>query len=454
MAAVTVETHITHTQGRTLIVGLGKSGLSVARFLSARGETVALTDSRAEPPMLRQIEDELPDTALFIGGFSAEAFAAADRLVVSPGISLREPLIAEASARGIEVMGDIELFARYADAPVAAITGSNGKTTVTTLLGEMAREAGREVRVGGNIGTPALDLITDTAPDLYVLELSSFQLETTRSLRPAVAVVLNLSADHMDRYGNLDEYAQAKAAIFAQAGVCVYNGDDAAVAAMLPAGASGVSFGEAAGNTYHLAEDDTGALLMHGDTVLLAAGELRLAGKHNRMNVLAAFAMGEALGLPVAAMQAAVRRFAGLPHRTQWVAECNGVSWYNDSKGTNTGATLAAIEGLAGDHAGLVLIAGGEGKGADFSVLRRAVAEHVRALVLIGRDAPLIEAALQGTAPMTHAADMAEAVRQAAVLARPGDAVLLSPACASFDMFNNYEHRGEVFMLAVREVCA
>jgi len=437
---------------RTLIVGLGETGLSVARFLAARGEAVAITDSRAVPPMLDALGEELPDVAVFTGGFSAEAFAAAERIVVSPGVSLRQPLLAEAAARGVEIIGDIELFARQAKAPVLAITGSNGKSTVTALVGEMARLAGIDARVGGNFGTPALDLLGETEPALYVLELSSFQLETTYSLACSAAALLNISPDHLDRYTDVGEYAEAKARIFAHAEVCVLNADDPRVAAMAEA-CHGVvvrfSQGPAGPGDYGLLEVDGATWLCRGDERLILAEELRLVGRHNYANVLAALALGAAGGLPREAMLEGARLFAGLPHRCQWVAERNGVRWYDDSKGTNVGATLAAIAGL---ERPLVLIAGGDGKGQDFSPLRAALAEGVRAVVLIGRDAPQIEAAIAAVVPTVYAADMGEAVARAAELARPGDAVLLSPACASFDMFRNYEHRGEVFAQAVRGV--
>ena len=440
---------------KTLIVGLGKTGLSCARYLAARGERVAVTDSRAEPPGLTALRAELPDVALFLGGFERAVFESADLLVVSPGVPVATPEIRAAQARGIPVVGDIELFARAAEAagvPVAAITGSNGKSTVTTLLGDMARAAGRRVAVGGNLGEPALDLLAEDR-DLYVLEVSSFQLETTASLHPAVAAVLNLSPDHMDRYPDVAAYAAAKARLLHGAGTAVLNADDPQVLAMPggdarwyftlgePRGADWFGIRKSAGETW----------LCRGDEALLRAVEIRIPGSHNLANVLAALAMGEALGLPREAMLAAVRAFRGLPHRTEFVADKGGVAWYNDSKGTNLGACVAALEGLHDDTAArTVLIAGGDCKGADFSELAPVAKRCARAVVLIGRDAPDLERVLQGVAPLARAADMAEAVQLALRLARPGDRVLLSPACASFDMFRNYKHRGDVFMAAVR----
>jgi len=437
--------------GRTLIVGLGKTGLSIARFLAARGEAVAITDSRSEPPMLDQLSEALPDVALFTGGFSADAFAAAERIVVSPGVDLRQPLLADAVARGVEVIGDIELFARYADAPVIAITGSNGKSTVTALVGEMVAAAGREVRVGGNFGTPALDLLADSAPDHYVLELSSFQLETTYSLQCESAVVLNLSADHMDRYHDLNAYATAKQRIFANAALCVINRDDPLVMAMSEGEDNVVAFTQSLpeAGEYGLVDAEGETWLCYGSERLLAASELKLVGRYNFTNVLAAIALGAAAGLSMESMLDTARRFGGLAHRCQWVAEADGVRWYNDSKGTNVGATLAALEGITGR---VVLIAGGEGKDADFGQLREVVAEKARAVVLIGRDAPLLAAALEGSTELVRADTLERAVELAADLAQSGDAVLLSPACASFDMFSGYAERGEQFMAAVARI--
>ncbi len=442
---------------RALVVGLGKTGLSCACFLARSGYEVAVTDSREAPPGLEALREQLPDVAVFLGGFDEAVFRQADLLVVSPGLSLRELPLAGAVAQGRTVLGDIELFARHADAPVIAITGSNGKSTVTTLVGEMARHAGRETRVGGNLGTPALDLLGESAPDLYVLELSSFQLETTSSLQSVAAVILNISEDHMDRYDGLDDYAAAKARIYEGAAVRVANADDPRVMALATAaGGRVVRFGlgqPERDEDYGLCTDEDGIeCLCRGSERLLPLDALRISGLHNAANALAALALGEAAGLPMPAMLAALREFPGLVHRSQWVAECGGVNWYNDSKATNVGATLAALRGMR--EAKVVLIAGGQGKGQDFSPLRAAVAEKARTVVLLGQDAALIAQALGEVVPVAKVADMAAAVAAAAVAAQPGDAVLLSPACASFDQFRNYEHRGEVFMQAVREVCA
>ena len=438
---------------RTLVVGLGKTGLSVARYLSRQGVEVAVVDSREQPPGLAELRDSLPaDVALFLGGFDETAFARAGQLVVSPGVSVQEPPIAAAAARGVPVLGDIELFAREATAPVIAITGSNGKSTVTMLVSAMAQRAGREVRTGGNIGTPALDLLQDREPDLYVLELSSFQLETTQSLRAAAAVVLNISADHMDRYPHLDAYSRAKQTVYRGAGVQVVNRDDALVSSLVDPQQPCITYtlqAPAEATEFGVLRHEGEAWLAQGERAVMPVAAIRMPGRHNVGNALAALALGSAAGLEQEAMVATLAEFQGLPHRMQPVAERDGVHWYNDSKGTNVGATLAAISSVDGR---VVLIAGGDAKGADLMPLRAAMQEHGRAAVLLGKDARRLQQVLQGAVPLAMAADMAEAVRLARELAQPGDNVLLSPACASTDMFRNFEERGEVFSRAVGEL--
>jgi UDP-N-acetylmuramoylalanine--D-glutamate ligase len=434
----------------------------VVRHLAGRGEQVAVVDSRANPPGLETIRREFPDVALFLGGFDEDAFARADRLVVSPGVSLETPVIAQAIARGAEVVGDIELFARLAKAPVAVITGSNGKSTVTTLLGEMARVAGRKVAVGGNLGQPALELLDDEV-ELYVLELSSFQLDTTHGLKAAVATVLNVSPDHMDRYPDVDGYAASKAKVFAGCDIGVYNADDVRVRAMgngnghwcftLGEPLAAVQDVFACERVFGVRQLSDGPWLCRGEQPLMPAADVCMPGLHNRANALAALAMGTALDLDMDSMCEVLRRFPGLPHRTQFVAELGGVRWYNDSKGTNVGACIAALEGLArGDDSRTVLIAGGDCKGAAFGELVPVVERHARALVLIGRDAQDIARAVAGRVSVHHAEDMGDAVRLAAELSEPGDRVLLSPACASFDMYRDYMARGDAFIDAVRRL--
>jgi UDP-N-acetylmuramoylalanine--D-glutamate ligase len=438
-------------KSKTLIVGLGKTGLSCARYFAARGVPAAVIDSRENPPGLESLRAELPDTALFLGRFDADVFEEAEQLVVSPGVSLQEPLIQQALKREVPVVGDVELFAAEVNAPVVAITGSNGKSTVTSLLGEMAGQAGLRVQVGGNLGAPALDLL-DADVELYVLELSSFQLESTRSLEPAAAVVLNLTPDHMDRYPDAAAYAAAKAVIYRGAQRRVFNLDDPNVMAMRGEQGDDLFFtlGEPEEGCFGLRSYDDGIWICRGSSKLMPVSDLLIPGSHNQANALAALALGSAVGLEIEGMLAALRRFPGLPHRTQFVAEHLGVRWYNDSKGTNVGACVAALEGLESETEGrTLLIAGGDCKGADFAPLAPVVAKTTRAVILIGRDASLLEQALNNGTPLFHAPDMDEAVGIAAQQAQPGDRVLLSPACASFDMFKDYEERGRAFMDAV-----
>ena len=447
----TVMTEMFDKTCRTLVVGLGETGLSVARFLSRQGVPVAIVDSREQPPGLERLRTELPtDVALFLGEFNAGAFERAEQIVISPGVSMDEPEIAAAVARQVPVTGDIELFAQTVTAPVVAVTGSNGKSTVVTLLGAMARRAALDIRVGGNIGIPALDLIEAQEPDLYVLELSSFQLETVHSLRPRAAVVLNVSPDHMDRYPDMQAYAAAKQSIFRQAELQVYNLDDPLVASLVNRALPHVGFTRQppGASDYGLVEIDGETWLARGNSRIMPASGIRMAGQHNLTNALAALALGEAVGIPLDNMIDTLGEFQGLSHRMQHVAEKGGVRWFNDSKGTNVGATLAAIEGVD-DR--LVLIAGGDGKGADFTPLAAAMQGKGRGAVLIGKDAALLESVLQGVVPVRFAEDMPQAVMLAADMSQPGDSVLLSPACASTDMYRNFEMRGEAFIQAVRE---
>jgi len=457
-------------KGRKVVVlGLGDTGLSMARWLARRGAVVRVADSRAAPPHAARLARELPQVPLATGKFSDAALAGADLIAISPGIDRREAPIAGAVKRGVPVVGDVELFAQALKAfiphpsslippRILAITGSNGKSTVTVMTGEICRAAGRETVVAGNIGLPVLDALAAVedggrAPDVFVLELSSFQLESTHSLEPDAATVLNVTEDHLDRYAGMKEYAAAKARIFAGSGVQVLNRDDRWSMGMTRAGRARYTFGVGeprAETEWGVRVAGDGDALARGPRLLMAASELPLAGLHNAANALAAHALAHAIGAADETLARALRTFKGLPHRMQQVAEHAGVVFLDDSKGTNVGATVAALTGLGRQ---VVLIAGGDGKGQDFSPLAPAVKKRARAVVLIGRDAGKIERALAASGvPLRHAGDMDEAVAVAYGEARPGDAVLLSPACASYDMFRNYVHRAEAFVAAVRRL--
>ena len=448
-------THLEHNLApleagrRALVLGLGRTGVSCARYLRRKGLEVRVADTRSEPPGAATLREQVPDAELRTGAFRDDLLDGVAQVVISPGLSLREPVAVEARLRGLPVAGDIELFAREAQAPVAAVTGTNGKSTVTALLAHLANAAGRRAIAGGNLGEPALDLLAHPVPALYVLELSSFQLETTYTLHTAVATVLNVTPDHLDRYESMDDYAAAKARIFDHCDVAVVNADDARVRAMPRTGQSVITFSVVdPAADYFLARDPEPVLACRGEA-LLPMSAIRLQGEHNAANALAALAMCEALGLPRAPVLDGLATFGGLEHRAQWVADVGGVRFVNDSKGTNVGATIAAVSGMAGP---LVLIAGGDGKHQAFDALRPVCRGKVRHAVLIGRDAPQLEAVLQGVCSTERAADMRAAVDAARAAARPGDTVLLSPACASLDMFRDYAHRGDEFAAAVRSL--
>ncbi len=448
---ITSEEKVTPLPESAVVIGLGKTGLSCARFLERSGVHVTVVDSRNEPPCLIELQERVPGADICVGGFDKALFCTAELLVVSPGVPLDTPEISEAIAFGVPVIGDIELFARYATAPVIAITGSNGKSSVTTLVGEMFKQANRTAILGGNLGIPVLDLLERDKPDCYVLELSSFQLETTFSLNPAAAVILNISSDHLDRYDSEKSYLAAKRRIYHGDGVIVINADEPRLQQNFAVTRKQVRFGLKQSKR---ADDDFGVeqyqhelWLMKGAEHLLPVSSLPLQGQHHLLNSLAALALGSALKLPMPAMLDALRHFKGLPHRTSLVAEKEGVTWVNDSKGTNVGATLAALKGMPGK---VVLIVGGVGKGADFSPLREVVSEKVRGVVLIGQDAPLIADALEGCTILKHSDSLENAVIQAHQLAQKGDTVLFSPACASFDMFSGFAERGECFVAAVK----
>lgn len=426
---------------KVIILGLGKTGLSCVHYLLQQGITPVVCDTRATPPG----QDQLPaEVALHTGPLNADLLCQADLIISSPGIALATPALQQAAAAGVEIIGDIELFVRAVakqtePAPVIAITGSNGKSTVTTLVGEMIAEAGWRVGVGGNIGIPALDLLVQRA-DAYVLELSSFQLETTSSLRAKAATILNLSEDHLDRYDDMSDYLAAKQRIYEGAEHILVNRDDAAT---LPVdGLFWQSFGLNAEQYGRIQHQDALWLAVQGEPVL-AVSELKIVGAHNQMNALAAMALCDTLAIPRSAQLTVLRRFTGLPHRCQFVREHQGVRWINDSKATNVGSTLAAVAGIAESVQGkLILIAGGQGKGQDFAPVQALLGREIDHMLCFGQDADVL---LTLGAQAERVADLADAVQRAQALAQPGDWVLLAPACASLDMFRNFEERGRKF---------
>lgn len=431
-----------------LVVGLGATGLSFARYLARKGAIARFADSRKDAPGQDELRSLLPGAEITLGRFNPGLLDSAARLLVSPGVSEQEPLLVEARKRGMEVVSDIELFAREAKAPVIAITGSNGKSTVTTLVHLMCEAAGVNGLAGANLGEPALDLLAEQAPDFYVLELSSFQLHRTRSLGARVAVVLNVSADHLDWHGSEQDYRAAKYRIYKGARFAVINRDDAPPESAIVGAQRVVSFGSDAPEDvqYGLRSEDGITYLARGKQLLIASHEMALRGRHNHLNALAALAIGDLMDLPLSAMLQVLHEFPGLPHRMRHVATRRGVEYVNDSKATNTGAAVASIDSV--DQT-IVLIAGGDGKGGDFAPLARALQGKLRGAVLMGKDAKLIGDALEGIAPAVFVEDMQQAVSEAAAMALEGDTVLLAPACASIDQYRNYAERGEMFARAV-----
>lgn len=457
----------------TIILGLGVTGLSVARFLSRQKTPFIVMDSRENPPAYDAFIKEFAGVKCILGELDAELLSIASDIVISPGIDLKTPEVAAAIDAGASVIGDIELFVREVHKsevkkPIAAITGSNAKTTVTSLVGQMAKDAGVNVAVGGNIGTPALDLLLEEA-DLYVLELSSFQLESTSSLNATVSTVLNISEDHMDRYEALADYHRAKQKIYFGAQTVVINRADPLTQPPLAQGVSRISFGlnKPDRHGFGLIYKNNKNYLAHEFKVLMPSDELQLRGSHNVANCLAALAMGYALELPINSMLATLKNFKGIVHRCQWVATVNGVDYINDSKATNIGATVAAINGFSDGASAtstvndkkIILIAGGQAKGADFSVLVKGLKNNVSTIILIGIDATLIElaiadAGISDSINILYADTLNNAVHLAQNNARQNDIVLLSPACASFDMFENFEDRGNQFVEIVEGLVA
>lgn len=438
-----------------LVAGLGKTGLSIARYLQSRHKSFVAFDTRKEAPGLHEFHTEFPDIQVYLQDVPEAVLQQLTDIIASPGLSLDTPFIQKARSLGVCVYGDIECLAREISAPVVAITGTNGKSTVTTLVGDMAKAAGLRVAVAGNIGTPVLDMLLENKHyDLWVLELSSFQLDLTYSLSPTAATILNVSPDHLDRHHHLDAYVAAKQRVYQQAKTVLYNRDDSYT---LPdnkcsPNATRQSFGsdKGADEEWGLVTKAESIYLAKGNQCIISVDSLLIKGIHNWLNALAACALAQAVGISLDSIVPVLKVFSGLPHRCQWVRALDGVDWINDSKGTNIGATISAINGIGGSMQGkIVLIAGGQGKGADFNELTQPVAEFVRSIVLIGEDADKIESALNKVAPVVRAHSLDGAVALAKAQAKPGDVVLLSPACASQDMFRDFNHRGEIFASSV-----
>lgn len=434
-------------EAKVLIAGCGVTGLSAAAYFSRNQIAFGLADERLDRVVAEDLSRRFDQAVVHQGGFDASVFTRYETIVLSPGIPRSHPAVVAALDAGVEVISDIEVFARVVNAPVIAVTGSNGKSTVVDLLGKMAEAANIRARTGGNIGTGALELLDGTDAELYILELSSFQLESTFTLKPSAAVVLNLSEDHMDRYGSVAEYAHAKERVYKQAARQIINRDDM-IARSLARSSTPMSFGLDAPDEgeFGVLRIDGGDWLAFGRKALMPTSELKLIGQHNVANVLAALALGQAVKMPMSSMLAACRDYRGLPHRTQWVGEFAGVTWVNDSKATNVGATAAALKGI---DAPVILLAGGQAKGADLGPLAQATNGRLRAAILFGEDADSLDLVLRDSTRIERVSCLQEAVQCAARLAQTGDVVMLSPACASFDMFRDYQHRGEEFMRLV-----
>lgn len=437
--------------GKTLIVGLGSTGLAVAVHLAERRRSAFVVDSRSAPPGLAGLRSACPDTPVVLETLDPRWLADIDEVVLSPGLPIDTPIVEAASERGIPVVSDIELFAREARAPVLAVTGSNGKSTVVTLVARILAAQGKRVPAGGNLGPPALELLRTDKPEAYVLEISSFQMETTHELRPLAAALLNVSADHLDRHGSFERYAELKAKLLHSAEQAVFNWDDPVVREMGRRHSHGIPYStrEPVPDGYSVVVANDERWLARGLEPIMPAAQLRLPGRQGEANALAALALAEVLGGEPAPALEALRQFEGLPHRFSPVATVAGVAYVDDSKGTNVGATVAALESLSRPA---VLIAGGLGKGMDFTPLARAARDRLKAAVLLGESAPALAEALAGICPIARADTMQAAVARAAGLATAGDTVLLSPACASQDMFADYRERGRTFAAAVREL--
>ena len=433
-----------------VIVGLGKTGLSCFRYLSNQGLNVAITDSREEPPELLELRAEFESASVYLGQINEQVLLASDQIILSPGVSLDNKSIKLSIENNIPVFGDIELFCQKAQAPIIAVSGSNGKSTVTTIVAEMTRLAGLKTYVGGNIGIPALDLLSDSSPDLYVLELSSFQLETTYSLNAHASVVLNVSPDHMDRYSSLKDYANTKKRIYSGQGLMVLNKDEEYIHSIMDSKRDTIYFSLDApeGENFGLINHNNEVWLSQGNEKIINKNQLKIKGEHNISNALAAMALAGAVNVPTNIMADVLKNFTGLEHRCQLVREIDNVSWYNDSKATNVGACIASITGLC-ELGNIILIAGGDSKGADLSGLNPIVKKYIKRVFLFGIDANKLADVMGSDVDKEFVNNMNEAVKGASKIADPDDIVLLAPACSSLDMYKNYQQRGDAFISAI-----
>ena len=443
--------------GHYLVVGLGKTGQSIARYLQKCGASFVVFDTRVTTDALEPFREEFPKTTIFLGDLPEAELQKAVAVITSPGVPLDGRCLQRAKQLGIPIYGDIECVARAVSAPMVTITGTNGKSTVTTLVGLMLQASGLDTAVAGNIGTPVLDVLAENKPyDAWVLELSSFQLDLTESLRSFAATILNITPDHLDRHHTMHDYIQVKQRIYRGANYLLYNRDDPLTKpqhGQAPQIMTSFGLDKPEEGHWGILTRAAGTFLMNGQTEIMNVEDMRIKGCHNWANALAACALVHSLGVTTSCMRQVLTVFSGLPHRSQWVRTINAVDWINDSKGTNVGATQSAIAGIGGAIAGkIVLIAGGQGKGADFKLLREPVTHYVRSLVLLGQDADKLEAALQDVVEVTCVKTLEDAVGVAYQVAQSGDVVLLSPACASLDMFHDFNHRGEVFTALVEQL--
>jgi UDP-N-acetylmuramoylalanine--D-glutamate ligase len=435
-----------------LVIGLGKTGISCIEYLVDKGENVAVADTRTNPSNLKDIKEKYPCVNISTGAIPDELIKRANTIIVSPGISFNESFIQKAINLKKEIIGDVELFVRSARAPIIAVTGTNGKTTVTTLIGEIAEKSGLKVLVGGNIGTPALDLLEQPKPDLYVLELSSFQLQTTLSMCFDVSILLNITEDHIDHHGSINSYRNAKFKIFKNCKTAVIN--EALLSEIFPCNNYDINVEKifnfslnkpSTSNDFGIVESNGNKLLANGDEILMPVSDLKIVGIHNQENVLSVLAACKAFGLKTENITSVLKEFKGIKHRCQLIREKNSIKWYNDSKATNVGATVASVTGLGSKNKNIILIAGGVGKNADFTKLREPIKNHVKTVILFGRDVKIISNAIKNTANIICCENLQKTIEIAENLSEKGDIILFAPACASFDMFKNYEHRGDEF---------